>query len=131
MEESIGKRPVWPEYDLEVLGLVLIIAERMLLKCCFFLGWMSSQGSRCDRAEQRLFCSLSRWPFTVKGYWERCLDMRFADRPVHEVKWPLLMAAMKIIDGVEVCSVKVFGKFAFSNVLAGDVVCLVWVVERW
>ena len=34
-EESIGNRPVWSEYDFEVLELVLIIAERMLWECCF------------------------------------------------------------------------------------------------
>ena len=35
------------------------------------------------------------------------------------------------IDGAEGCSVKILGKFAFDNVFAEDVVCLVWVGERW
>ena len=35
------------------------------------------------------------------------------------------------LDRAEGCIVEILGKFAFSNVLAGDVVCLVWVVERW
>ena len=35
------------------------------------------------------------------------------------------------IDGAEGCSVKIFGKFAFGNILAEDAVCLVWVGERW
>ena len=34
------------------------------------------------------------------------------------------------IDGAEVCSVKILGKFAFGNVLAEDAVCLVWAGER-
>ena len=32
----------------------------------------------------------------MKGDWERSLEMRLADRPGHEVKWPLLMAEMKM-----------------------------------
>ena len=32
----------------------------------------------------------------AKGDWERCLEMRLADMPGHEVKWLLLMAAMKV-----------------------------------
>ena len=32
----------------------------------------------------------------MKRDWGRCLDMRLADRPGHEVKWPLLMATMKV-----------------------------------
>ena len=32
----------------------------------------------------------------VKGDWVRCLEMRLADRPGHEVKWPLLMATTKV-----------------------------------
>ena len=36
------------------------------------------------------------WPFTVKGYWGKCLEVRLADRPGYDVKWPLLMAAMKV-----------------------------------
>ena len=35
-------------------------------------------------------------PFMVKGDRGRCLEMRLTDRPVHEVKWPLLMATMKV-----------------------------------
>ena len=31
----------------------------------------------------------------MKGDWGRCLEMRLADRPGHEVKWTLLMAATK------------------------------------
>ena len=26
----------------------------------------------------------------------RCLDIRLAERPVHDVNWPLLMAEMKV-----------------------------------
>ena len=32
----------------------------------------------------------------MKGDWGRCLEMRLADRPGHEVEWPLLMAEMKV-----------------------------------
>ena len=32
----------------------------------------------------------------VKGYWEGFFEMRPADRPGHEVKWTLLMAARKV-----------------------------------
>ena len=32
----------------------------------------------------------------MKGYWEKFLETRLADRPGHDVKWPLLMAAMKV-----------------------------------
>ena len=35
------------------------------------------------------------WPFTAKGDWVRCLEMRLVDRR-HELKWPLLMTAMKV-----------------------------------
>ena len=32
----------------------------------------------------------------MKGYWGRCLEIRLAERPFHDVKWPLLMAAIKV-----------------------------------
>ena len=32
----------------------------------------------------------------MKGDCGRCLEMRHAERPAHDVKWPWLMAAMKI-----------------------------------
>ena len=32
----------------------------------------------------------------MKGDWGIYLDIRLADSPGHEVKWPLLMAAMKM-----------------------------------
>ena len=32
----------------------------------------------------------------MKGYWVRCLEIRLEDRPGHDLKWPLLMAAMKV-----------------------------------
>ena len=32
----------------------------------------------------------------MKEDWGRCLEIRLADRPGHDVKWPLLMAAMKV-----------------------------------
>ena len=32
----------------------------------------------------------------MKGDRGRCFEMRLADRPGHEVKWPLLMAARKV-----------------------------------
>ena len=28
----------------------------------------------------------------LKGKWGICLEIRLADRPGHDVKWPLLMA---------------------------------------
>ena len=34
--------------------------------------------------------------FTVKGDCGRFLDMRLAERPGHDVKWPWLMAVMKV-----------------------------------
>ena len=38
----------------------------------------------------------------MKGDWGRCLDMRLVDRPGHEVKWPLVMAAMNVyLKGLE------------------------------
>ena len=53
LEESIGNCPSWSEYDLEVLGLVLIIAARMLLQCLSCLGWMSLRSSWYDWVERR------------------------------------------------------------------------------
>ena len=32
----------------------------------------------------------------MKGDWGRCLEMKLADRSGHDVKWPLLMEAMKV-----------------------------------
>ena len=32
----------------------------------------------------------------MKGDWGNVLEMRLTDSPGHEVKWPLLMAAMKV-----------------------------------
>ena len=32
----------------------------------------------------------------VKGDWGRCFETRLEYRPGHEVKWPLLMAEMKV-----------------------------------
>ena len=32
----------------------------------------------------------------MKGDWERCLEIRLAEIPVHDVKWTLLMAEMKV-----------------------------------
>ena len=32
----------------------------------------------------------------MKGDWGRCLEIRLTDRPGHDVKWPLLMAEMKV-----------------------------------
>ena len=36
------------------------------------------------------------WLFTVKEYWGIFLEVRLAESPGHDVKWPLLMAAMKL-----------------------------------
>ena len=32
----------------------------------------------------------------MKGDWGRCLEIRLAYMPCHDVKWPLLMAEMKV-----------------------------------
>ena len=32
----------------------------------------------------------------MKGDWVRCLEIRLADRPDHDVKWKLLMSAMNV-----------------------------------
>ena len=41
----------------------------------------------------------------MKGYWVRCFEMRLMDRTVHEVKWPMLMAARKVdLTGLELVS---------------------------
>ena len=32
----------------------------------------------------------------MKGYCGRCFEMRLAERPGHDVKWPRLMEAMKV-----------------------------------
>ena len=32
----------------------------------------------------------------MKEDWGRCLEIRPAERPFHDVKWPLLMAEMKV-----------------------------------
>ena len=32
----------------------------------------------------------------MKGDWGRFFEMRLADRPGHDMKWPLLMAAIKV-----------------------------------
>ena len=32
----------------------------------------------------------------MKEYWGRCLEIRPAERPGHDAKWLLLMAAMKV-----------------------------------
>ena len=39
-KERTGNRPVWSEYDLEVLELTYMIAARMLYECCYCLGCM-------------------------------------------------------------------------------------------
>ena len=95
-EERTRNFHVWLEYDLTVLELVFMMAERMLWERCSFLGWMSLRKSLFDWAERRLFCSWLRWPFTVKEYWGRYLEIRLAERPGHDMKWPLLMAAIKV-----------------------------------
>ena len=95
-EERTGNRPIWLEYDLEVLELTLMMAARMWWELCSCLGWMAPRKYCCDQVEQRFFCTWSSWPFKVKKYWGRCLEIIPADRPGHDVKWPLLMAAMKV-----------------------------------
>ena len=32
----------------------------------------------------------------MKGYCGRCLEMRLAERPDHDMKWPWLMSVMKV-----------------------------------
>ena len=44
-EERTGNHPVWSEYDLAVLKLTTIMAERMLWERCSCLGWMSLRKS--------------------------------------------------------------------------------------
>ena len=44
-EERIGNRYVWSEYDLAVLELKSMMAERMLRESCFCLVWMSLRKS--------------------------------------------------------------------------------------
>ena len=46
-EEMTGNRPVWSEYDLEVLGLMLLIEARLLLEMVVarFPGFGDLQGS--------------------------------------------------------------------------------------
>ena len=63
----------------------------------------------------------------MKGYWEICLEIWLVERPGHDVKWPLLMAVMKLDLTAPVgCSMNVLGKFAIGDVMADNAVCLVW-----
>ena len=32
----------------------------------------------------------------MKGDWGRCLEIRLADKPGHDVNWPFLMAEIKV-----------------------------------
>ena len=85
-EESTGNRHVWLYYDLEVLKFTSMMVERMWWEICSLLGWIFTRRSWCDQVEQGLFCSWSRWPFTVKGDWGRCLQIIPVDRSGHDVK---------------------------------------------
>ena len=46
----------------------------------------------------------------MKEDWGRCLEIRLAERPGYDVKWPLLMAEMKVyLTGLKAAAWKYWG----------------------
>ena len=78
------------------LGVDVNDASKNVVRALFLLEWTSLRKAWWEWMERILFCSWSRWPFTVKGDCGRCLETRLSERPSHDVKCPWLMAMMKV-----------------------------------
>ena len=106
-EERTGNFPIWLEYDLAVLELTSMMTTGMLWERCCCLGVCCQGNIDVIGWKKDFFCSWSRWPFTVKEYWGRCLERRLAETPGHDLKWHLLMASIKVdLAGLKVAAWK-------------------------